>query len=392
MTVIAVVAGTTIAQIASVMGVAIFPVIALKLADELGVPAAIIGYQVSMIFGTATLTSPLMSSLITRYGACRMSQVGLALCALAMSLTLSSNLIAIVLASILVGLGMSVMTPASAHLLFRFSPSRNRNLIFSVKQTGVPLGWLLVALTAPGITLAFGWRWALALVIVIAVSTLAALQLARAHWDDDRKTQALARQPLFAGLRVIWQRAELRWLAMASFCYSFMQLCLNSFLMLMLVAEADYTLVQAGLLLSVVQISGVAGRIGWGWAADHSGSGLAVLLQLNVIMIVCCLLTAFVSPHWPAFALLLLCIAFGGTAVGWNGIFLAEVARHSPPGMVGVATGGAMVWSFGGILIGPALFATVYKWDGSYTATFGWLTVIAVLGLACILAARRAER
>ena len=156
----------------------------------------------------------------------------------------------------------------------------------------------------------------------------------------------------------------------------------------MLVEEVAYTLVAAGLLLSVMQCSGVIGRVAWGWLTDRSGDGLAMLFRLNAVMLVCCALAAFVSPAWPVYAIAILCVAFGATAVGWNGVFLAEIARRSPRGMVSVATGGAMVWNFGGILAGPATFATAYKWIGSYTATFGWLTIIAALGLLFITLAR----
>lgn len=104
-----------------------------------------------------------------------------------------------------------------------------------------------------------------------------------------------------------------------------------------------------------------------------------------------CLLAYCVEWHMRK-ALALLFIAFGASAVGWNGIFLAEVARNSPHGMISVVTAGASVWNYAGILIGPAAFATSYRGTGSYTVTFGWLTVIAVLGLAFISAARRAAR
>lgn len=60
-----------------------------------------------------------------------------------------------------------------------------------------------------------------------------------------------------------------------------------------------------------------------------------------------------------------------------------------------VATGGAMMWNFAGILIGPALFATVYKFVGSYALTFGLLALIAAAGLAllfmCAAATRRKQ-
>jgi hypothetical protein len=60
---------------------------------------------------------------------------------------------------------------------------------------------------------------------------------------------------------------------------------------------------------------------------------------------------------------------------------MAEVARHSPQGMVSVATAGALVWNYFGTLSGPALFATVYRWNGSYSFTYGLLTVVAAAGL-----------
>ncbi|HEV7390009.1 MAG TPA: MFS transporter, partial [Burkholderiales bacterium] len=138
-TVIAVLLATTVAQIASVMGIAVFPVIAPRLAPEMGVAPATIGYQISLIYGAATVGSPIMSFAVARWGACRASQVGLGFCVLAMALALTASLPALAVCSILLGLAMTVMTPASAHLLYRFSPARNRNLIFSVKQTGVPL-------------------------------------------------------------------------------------------------------------------------------------------------------------------------------------------------------------------------------------------------------------
>ena len=119
-TVVAVVTATTIAQVASVMGFAIFPVIAPRLAHEIGVPASMVGYQLSIGYGTAMLATSYVSSTIPRFGACRSTQVGLLLSALGMLCAITASVAAVIIASVLLGLGMSVMTPASTHLLFRF--------------------------------------------------------------------------------------------------------------------------------------------------------------------------------------------------------------------------------------------------------------------------------
>jgi predicted MFS family arabinose efflux permease len=391
-TIIAVVAATTLAQVASVMGIAVFPVIAPRLAADMGVQPLLIGYQMSLIFGTAVIGSPVLSFMVGRWGACRTMQVALACCVLGLALGLTSSLMALVLTSLLLGMALSVMTPASAHLLFRYSPPQHRNFIFSLKQTGVPLGWALMALFAPAITLAFGWQWALLAVLAVAAGIMFALQAVRARWDDDRSDQAGAQQRPFQGLGVLWRHPVLCWLSASSLFLSFVQFSLGAFTVLMLFEEVGYSLVAAGLMLSLVQAAGVTGRIVWGWMADRSGDSLGLLVKISAATMLCCLLTALVSPAWPMALTGLLFITFGASAVGWNGLFLAEIARRSPPGTVSVATGGAMVWNFGGALLGPAAFATAYKLIGSYALTFGMLTMMAAAGMACLLLAAAAAR
>ena len=391
-TVIAVLAATTMAQVASVMGIAVFPVIAPRLAAEMGVAPATIGYQISLIYGVAALASPLMSFAVVRWGACRATQVGLSFCVAGMALALASSLAALAITSILLGLAMTLMTPASGHLLFRFTPPQNRNLIFSIKQTGVPLGWMAMALAAPAITVALGWRWAVGVVLAVALGVVIALQRVRARWDDDRKPEAAVWSNPKSGLQLLWRQPVLRWLSTASLFLTFVQLCVATFLVTMLVDEVGYSLVTAGVLLSLVQGAGVGGRILWGWLADRSGDSLGLLHKIAVTTAACCIATAFVDTGWPTVLIGVLLLVFGAAAVGWNGLFLAEIARRSPRGMVSIATSAAMMWNFGGILMGPALFATTFKLTGSYAMTYGWLSVIALLGVAALTFCRAAAR
>jgi MFS family permease len=394
-TVYAVVVATTLAQIASVMGIAVFPVIAPRLASEIGIAPAMIGYQISLIYGAATVGSPLMSFAVTRWGACRATQVGLVCTVAAMALALTASVWALVAASILLGVSMTLMTPASTHLLFRFSPPQNRNLIFSIKQTGVPGGWVVMALVAPPITLSFGWRWSTVLVLVIALILIVALQPVRAQWDDDRKPGAAVRVDPIGSLVALWRHRPLRWLAAAALTLSFVQLCLGTFLVTMLVQEADYSLVAAGVMLSVVQASGVGGRILWGWVADRTANSLGVLQKIAAPTTVCCVVIAFLTPEWPQPLIALFFVVFGAAAVGWNGLFLAEVARRSPRGQVSQSTSAAMTWTFAGILLGPAIFAAVFGATGSYSLTYLMLAFVSAAGFALLAlsgAAGRRER
>jgi MFS family permease len=384
--VIAVVAATTGAQVASVMGSAAFPVIAPALAAALSVETSLVGYQVSLIYGIAMAGSPFMGNVVPGWGACRAMQAGLIATVLGLLLAMIGTLATLLAGSILLGLSLSVMQPAAAHLLFRFSPPENRNLIFSIKQTGIPLGWALMGAIAPAVTVALGWRSALGVVIAVSLATAAVIQLERAAWDDDRGAPAGERRGLMAGLRLVWRYPALRWLSLMSFCFAFVQLCFATFGVTLLVEEVGYSLVAAGFLLSLVFTAGVTARIVWGWIADLVGDSLLVLVAISAAMVICCIFLTFVSSSWPGWALMLLFVAFGATGVAWNGIFIAEAARLAPQGQVSPAVGGAMVWNFGGVLFGPALFAFCYKLIGSYTGTF-WLLVLVSAGGCAFLAA-----
>lgn len=391
-TVAAVVAATTAAQVAGAMGAAVFPVIAPELARDLGVEASLIGYQMSVIYGAAMLGSMLFTWMVSRYGGCRTTQVGMACCVLGMAVALQGSVWSLIVASVFIGAAMSINLPAAAHLLFRFSPPQHRNFIFSLKQTGVPLAWALMALIAPVVTLTWGWRWALVLVFASSLVTLLAMQLPRRSWDDDRRPDLPVQARVFDGVLLVWRMPALRWLGVAAFCLAFIQLCVSTFTVVMLVGEGGYTLVEAGLMLSVAQIFGVLGRIAWGWLADRSGDCMAALQYLTLGSVACCAAVFFLAPGWPVWLTALLYAVFGATAIGWNGLYTAEVARRSPPGQVSLVTGGAMVWNFAGILTGPTAFTLFYKEIGSYTTTFGAVIVIAVLTLFALHAGRLAMR
>ena len=96
---VAVIALITLAQIGTVMGIAVFPVIAPRLAAEMGIEPSLVGYQMSLIYGAAMLSSPFLTWMVTRYGACRAIQAGLLLSAVALALAMMGGIIALMIAS-----------------------------------------------------------------------------------------------------------------------------------------------------------------------------------------------------------------------------------------------------------------------------------------------------
>ena len=377
-----VVVAMLVAQTIVSMGTLTLPAIAPALARAFEVDASAIGYQISIVYAGAMASAALGGSVVQRIGAGRTTQTALAAIAAGMALGTSANIAALMIASLLLGLGYGLSNPAAAELLVRYTPASRRNLIFSLKQTGVPLGGMAAAMVAPGIASTLGWRAALLLVTALAIAMVVLLQFPRSRWDEPGDEPVpLSWAQVFGGISLIWREPSLRYLSLMALCFAAVQLCLMTFTVTLLVAESGYSLVRAGLVLSVVQFAGAIGRIAWGWAADRTRSSTAVLIALGAIMLAATLAVTRIDAGWSVAWILFVFVAMGSTAIGWNGVFLAEVARLASTSHASTATGGALFFTFAGVLLGPSAFAAVYGRLQSYTGTFVVAAILAATGI-----------
>ena len=114
--------------------------IAPEVAADLDIPTAYIGFQVSIVMGCGMFTALVAGSLIARWGACRILQSTLFLGGFGCALTAVPDVFAVAAGSLVIGFAYGMPTAAASHLLARFAAGRHRNLLFSIKQSGVPLG------------------------------------------------------------------------------------------------------------------------------------------------------------------------------------------------------------------------------------------------------------
>lgn len=384
-----VVAVATFAQMIVAMSNILLPTIAPKLAEALGVDPILIGYQVSLTFGVATLATIYGGRAVLYYGAARATQLTGLCCGLGMLLFAVPHVAAIALGSVAVGLGMGMINSAAAHLLVTYTPPQRRNIMFSIKQTGVPVGGVITALTAPAIAVHFGYRWSLAFIGVLILVLLAVIQRHRAHWDGDVRSDGGGGKAAFGGVPLVWRQSSLRWISLVAMIFSGIQRIVLSFTVIYLVAEGGLGLVEAGVLLSVAQVGGSASRVCWGWLADRLGSSLTVLMIICVITLASTLALVFFDAEWNKYLIYLLFFVIGATALGWNGVFHAEAARLSPQGMASVVAAGTTFFVFAGVLVGPAAFTAAHGFVGSYSHTFLMVPAVSALALGLMVLAHR---
>jgi MFS family permease len=347
------------------------PVLAPGAGAEVGAAPSAVGIVTALIYLSAAFGALLSSGAIARHGPMRVSQISLLLCALGIMLMASGSILLIAAGALVIGIGYGPITPSSSAILANRAPPNLRSLIFSIKQTGVPIGGAVAGALVPALILVFGWRGA-ALVIGGLTAALALLiQPWREQIDrDSRPPDASGMRGLIAPLRLVLSHPMLRRMGFASFTYSGMQMCLASYLVVYLYEHAGMSLAAAGAALSTAMAAGIAGRIFWGVVADHWVPPRPLLGALGVAMSCTAFTMAGVSAAWPLGLVFALSATYGATAVGWNGVYLAEVARIVPIHQAAAATGGTLAMTYLGVVALPLMFWAIVAATGTYAVAF----------------------
>jgi MFS family permease len=362
-------------------------------APALGVAPAAVGYFVTVVYLGSMIGTVTAGGWVGRFGPILVSQAGLILCLVGLAVAASGVLPAVLLGALLLGLGYGPATPASSVILARAAPPHMLALTFSIKQTGVPLGTAIAGAAVPALVLALGWQGA-ALVIGIACALCAALLApVRSRYDAGRNPAApVSLRSAFAPVVLVARDRTLLELSLVSCIYGGMQITLLAYLVTFLVESFSLSLVLAGMVMAASQITSVAARIAWGVFADRLATRRVTLGILGLGMGITAITALAANPGWPLWALFAFAMAYGATAVGWNGVFLAEIARRAPPGRVSDATGGSAFFTFLGVVVTPPLFHLILSATSSYGVTYAIFGVPALAaGLRLLLTARIAR-
>ena len=369
---------TLVIQAMVSMALLTLPVMAPVVAEALQVSPALVGMYVSVTYAGAMTASLLGGATVRRLGAIRVSQWGLLLCAAGLLLCMLPWLPAMVLGAVCIGLGYGPITPASSHLLARTTPKDQMSLVFSIKQTGVPVGSMLAGAVVPSLLLLVGWQWSMAAVAGVCLACALVSQPLRRELDEDRDAgHHVHLGSLIQPIRLVLAHKALTTMAACSFMFSMVQMSLTTYLVTYLNKDLSFGLVAAGLFLSVTQMGGIGGRILWGYVADRWLGARRMLFVLAGLMVSGALATALLSADTPRVWMIGVLVVFGASAIGWNGVYLAEVARRAPEGMASLATGGTLAFTFLGVVLGPPVFGLLSTVFGTYRAGF-----LALMGVA----------
>jgi MFS family permease len=374
------VAMTLLVQALTAMAIAVPSVLAPVAAADIGVAPTRVGLWAGIAFLTAMFAGLACGTLVGRYGPVRMFQAAAVCVALGLAAGAGGGIALLVVCAMLFGAAHGLVNPASSTILAAAAPARMRAMIFSIKQTGVPLGAAAAGVLLPLLLLWTDWRHAVLALALVSACVAPLVAPFRTRYDaGTRREQRLHLRGVVAPIAEVWADRQVLALAITSGVYSSVQTSFLTYLVSYLKLGLGYSLVTAGSVYAMSQLAGVVGRVTWGAVADRMLPPRLLLGLLGLAMSLCGITAVMFDPGWPVGLVLGVCVLYGATAVGWNGVYLAEVARRAPDGRIGIVTGGTQFFTFSGGLLGPPVFGAIAAASGGYG--FGFV-LFAVLPLA----------
>ncbi|MFQ5936439.1 MAG: MFS transporter [Acidiferrobacterales bacterium] len=368
-------------------------VLAPKAAPAIGVGAAYIGLYISIVYTSAMFSGAVTGVFVGRYGGIRVCQFLVLASAAAMGAFALAALPAVILSAVLLGMAHGPFNPASAHVLVKVSTPEWRPLIFSVKQSGVPVGGALAGALTPALVLLVGWQGAALTVSVLALVVLFLLQPLRERLDADRDPRhSLRGVSIAAPLKLVFTQPNLRPLALVTFVYAGCQLSVSGFFVVYLTQAVGMPLLQAGFVFALLQVAGICGRVLLGALAGRLVPARRLLAILGVSIAITSAMTAAITAQWPLIVIILVAIVLGASCLGWNGISLSEIAARAPEGKISEATGGVQFVMFAGIVLVPPSFGAVVNFTANYAVAFLLLVALAMIAGIYLMGAPRPVR
>jgi predicted MFS family arabinose efflux permease len=359
-------------------------------AKDLAIDPKLVGVFTAIIYGVATVAALAAAGPIVRLGAVRICQAALLMGAIGLALNSLATIVATVGAVLFIGVAQGPINPASAHILAQRVPREYYGMVFSVKQTGTPLGFALAGILFPALLQWVGWRGAS--LIAAGMLLLAALLVEPLRPQLDVITvEGKARGSIWKSIGFVLRHPQLRVLGCSAFVFVIAQHTFTFYLVTYLYEHCGLSIARAGFLLFLSQIVGSAVRLLSGGMGDRMPR-MKLLGWTGIGMALGSTASGLPDADTPFWLITAVVIGYGSVVISWNGTSQAEFAHLSPPSEIAAIAAVQTALAFSGAVFGPPIFGVIasavsYRWAFVVVAACVFLS-----GIWQLVEARRTER
>jgi len=307
------------------------PALGPVLRDEFALSVAQVGFVFGALAVGMTVALVPFGALADRLGERLVLAGGLTATAVSVALAAVADSFGLLLAGLfLMGVFGASATGASGRAVMGWFSRRERGLALGVRQTAIPLGGALTALTLPALAVASGLEAAL---LALAAFTLAAAVLAAVLMRDPPAPPAnrpvVEAPPPMRDAR-IWR------LGLGSGLLVMAQAAVIGFVVLYLADDRGLTVTDAALVLAAIQLGAAGSRIWIGVRSDRLERRI-VPMRHTALAGAALLAAAAALTDAPGWVVLPLLVAGGVAISSWNGLAFTAAAEMSGRARAGTA-------------------------------------------------------
>ncbi len=344
-----------------------------------GLSLARAGFLASAALLGAVLTLIAWGTLADRIGERRSLALGLLIGSVAgVASSLNNAQAWLAITWFLIGVGTASLNSASGRLIVGWFPPNQRGTAMGIRQTALPLGIGLAALTEPLLAANRGLSVALlvpSLAGLVAFAAVAAFVVDPPRGDatDEAAGANAIANPYRTGRQLV--RIHL-----ASALLVVPQITVWTFIVVWLIDARGWSAAAAGALAAATQVLGAAGRIGAGSWSDLVGSRLGPIRTIAIAAAVTMLLLGLAEPTDLAVAVMVIATV---VTVADNGLAFTAVAELGGTHWAGRAMGIQNTGQYlAAAAVPPAVGALIT--DRGYAVAFAAVAVFPALALAVL--------
>ncbi|MEO5693546.1 MAG: MFS transporter [Usitatibacter sp.] len=346
---------------------------------QLGLTASAFGLAVSCYYAAQVIGALPAGWFVDRFGIRRGLMAAHVVLAIGMSfIAFAGGALGLSAGLALCGFGYVLVNPATARGVLAWFDQRHRATAMGVKQTGVPMGAVVVAMIA---ALVENWR------VFAAAIAIAMVLMALTFFSMAKEPASSARTTLLRDLRKALTHRRLTAVTLATGLYTTAFGAVLAYFVTFSYEVVHVSPGMASLFLALVQAAAAVGRIAWGVAGDRlPGNGRVTGL------IACGLLGAVSTASVPfvtsSIGLTVTAMLIGLTVGGFASLAQTLSVESVDRTLAGAAIGYNMLLVTGGLMLGPALFALVLTTSG-YGMAWNVVALVLLLGTALFQLAAR---
>ncbi len=293
----------------------------------------------------------------------------------ALLVSLVHQILLTALALVVIGIGLSTVPLAGTKTVMVAWPRTERGMPMGIRQTGVPVGSMIAALTLPILAEALGLH---TIFLILAVVLLVCNLIFWFHLPT------FAAPPTRSAPVTIPLGRDLRRIALPGACGFLMawgQYVLLTYTVPQLHTTAAMPVAAAGVLIALAQVGASITRIIVGALSDRrDGRRDDILGFMAFVGTALAVVVAALPAHVPYLVLMVLWFALGSMLVGWNALLMTWAGERVAPTHAGMAMGLSTACVLFGAVICPPIFGLIVQGSGGYR--IAWLVLAAILGLA----------